>query len=216
MARFTADQSINKILSTRFLPLFNVGDVDVCKSIIQSCYKAGLCAFELTNRDSKAFEVFNKLVPFVSSEFPDLTFGAGTIIDAETAGKFIDAGAEFIVAPIFDHPTLEVCLNRGVPYIPGTFSPTEMYQAHRAGCKMVKLFPAGTVGPDYIKNILAPLPQLKIVGTGGVQFDEVSLKKWFESGISALGIGSSVFTKERLSNKDYKAIEDDLQRIMSI
>lgn len=216
MARFSADVSVHKLISTRFLPLFNVEDAEVCKEIIRSCYAAGLRAFELTNRDSAAFDVFCKLVPFVAEECPELTLGVGTIVDAATAEKFIHAGAEFIVAPIFDQGTLDVCLNRGVPYIPGTFSPTEMFHAHRAGCAMVKLFPAGTLGPDYIKNIIAPLPQLKIVGTGGVQFDETSVKKWFASGISALGVGSSVFTKERLANKDYKAIEEDLKRIMKI
>ncbi|MFZ9300759.1 MAG: hypothetical protein ACO23V_07265 [Chitinophagaceae bacterium] len=216
MARFSADISINKLVSTRFLPLFNVGDVEVCKAIIRSCYSAGLRAFELTNRDSTAFDVFCNLVPFVAEEFPELTFGAGTIVDAPTAEKFINAGAEFIVAPIFDQWTLDVCLKSGVPYIPGTFSPTEMFHAHRSGCSMVKLFPAGIVGPEYIKNILAPLPELKIVGTGGVQFDDISVKKWFASGITALGIGSSIFTKERLTKKDYKSIEEDLKRIIAI
>jgi 2-dehydro-3-deoxyphosphogluconate aldolase/(4S)-4-hydroxy-2-oxoglutarate aldolase len=91
-----------------------------------------------------------------------------------------------------------------------------MFHAHRSGCSMVKLFPAGIIGPEYIKNILAPLPELKIVGTGGVQFDDISVKKWFASGITALGIGSSIFTKERLTKKDYKSIEEDLKRIMAI
>lgn len=216
MARFTAQQSIQKLLDTRFLPLFNVDDAEICKSIIRSCYAAGLRAFELTNRDSGAYDVFCQLVSFVAQECPELTLGVGTIVDRETAHKFITAGAEFIVAPIFDQGTLDLCLEKGIAYIPGTFSPTEMFHAHRSGCAMVKLFPAGTLGPDYIKNIIAPLPQLKIVGTGGVQFDEGSVKKWFSSGIAALGIGSSVFTKERLANKDYKAIEEDLKRIMSI
>lgn len=216
MARFTADQSVQKLLDTRFLPLFNVDDVEVCKSIIRSCYVAGLRAFELTNRNVGAYDVFCKLVPFVAEECPELTLGVGTIVDRITAEKFIAAGAEFIVAPIFDQGTLDICLEKGIPYIPGTFSPTEMFHAHRSGCAMVKLFPAGTLGPDYIKNIIAPLSQLKIVGTGGVQFDETSVKKWFGAGIAALGIGSSVFTKERLANKEYATIEEDLKRIMAI
>lgn len=216
MARFSADQSIQKLLDTRFLPLFNVDDAEVCKSIVRSCYAAGLRAFELTNRDSGAYDIFCKLVPFVAEECPELTLGVGTIVDKPTAEKFIAAGAEFIVAPIFDQGTLGVCLEKNIPYIPGTFSPTEMFHAHRSGCAMIKLFPAGALGPDYVKNIIAPLPQLKIVGTGGVQFDEMSVKKWFASGIAALGIGSSVFTKERLANKDFKAIEEDLKRIIKL
>lgn len=215
MSRITAQETISSLLHTRFLPLFNVEDADVCKHIIRSCYAAGLRTFELTNRDSSAYRVFCELVPFVEAECPELSLGVGTVTDRETAEKFLDAGADFIVAPIFDAGTLEICREQYVPYIPGCFTPSELFHAHRSGCAFVKLFPAGTLGPDYVRNIIAPMPRLKIVGTGGVQFDEASVKRWFNSGIAALGIGSSVFTKDRLSRKDYAAIEADLKAIMT-
>jgi 2-dehydro-3-deoxyphosphogluconate aldolase/(4S)-4-hydroxy-2-oxoglutarate aldolase len=215
MARFTPEAVTKKIIDTKFLPLFNYADAEVCKQIIKASYSAGLRAFELTNRDTFALEVFRQLVPWVEKECPEMTFGAGTILDAATADAFIDAGADFIVAPVFDKETGKACKKRNIAWIPGCFSPTELYKAAKAGASMIKLFPAGTVGPDYVKNILAPLPFLRILVTGGVSFEEASIKAWLNSGVVALGIGSSVFSKERITGRDYAAVEADIKRIAS-
>jgi 2-dehydro-3-deoxyphosphogluconate aldolase / (4S)-4-hydroxy-2-oxoglutarate aldolase len=214
MARFTAEAVNKKLSDTRFLPLFNYADAEVCKMVIKSCYKAGLRAFELTNRDTMALEVFRQIVPWVEKECPDMSLGAGTILNEETAGHFIEAGADFIIAPIFDKSTAKFCRKSNIPYIPGCLTPTEMYKAYNAGSPVIKLFPGGTVGPDYVKHILAPLPHMRIVITGGVQFDEVTVKKWFDAGAFALGVGSSVFTKDRISKRDYASIESEIKRIM--
>jgi 2-dehydro-3-deoxyphosphogluconate aldolase/(4S)-4-hydroxy-2-oxoglutarate aldolase len=213
MARFTAEAVYKKINDTRLMPLFNYADAEVCKHVIKACYNSGLKVFELTNRDTMALEVFRQLVPWAEKECPDLSLGAGTILDDVTAEDFMDIGADFIVAPIFDRSTAKACRKRNIPYIPGCMTPTEMFKAHNAGSPVVKLFPGGTVGPDFVKSVLAPLPQLKIVVTGGVQFDEASVKRWFDAGAFALGIGSSVFTKDRISRKDYTSIEHDLAKI---
>jgi 2-dehydro-3-deoxyphosphogluconate aldolase/(4S)-4-hydroxy-2-oxoglutarate aldolase len=214
MARFTAEAVNKKLGDTRFLPLFNYADAEVCKMVIKSCYKAGLRAFELTNRDTMALEVFRQIVPWVEKECPDMSVGAGTILNEETAAHFIEAGADFIIAPIFDKSTAKFCRKSNIPYIPGCLTPTEMYKAYNAGSPVVKLFPGGTVGPDYVKHVLAPLPHMRIVVTGGVQFDEASVRKWFEAGAFALGVGSSVFTKDRISQRDYVSIEAEIKKIL--
>jgi 2-dehydro-3-deoxyphosphogluconate aldolase/(4S)-4-hydroxy-2-oxoglutarate aldolase len=213
MARYTPEAVVKKINDSKFLPLFNYADAEVCKQIIKVSYNAGLRAFELTNRDTFALEVFRQLVPWVEKECPEMTFGAGTILDADTAEAFIDAGADFIVAPVFDKDTGKACKKRNVAWIPGCFSPTELYKAAKSGASLIKLFPAGTVGPDYIKNILAPLPFLRIVVTGGVNFDKPTVNAWLDSGVVALGIGSSVFSRARISAKDYSAMEADIRKI---
>ena len=213
MARFTQEAVIKKLGETRYMPLFNYADAEICKQVIKASYKAGMRVFELTNRDTMALEVFKLLVPFVEKECPDLSFGAGTILDEETAEAFMDAGADFIVAPIFDKGTAKACKKRLIPYIPGCLTPTEMYKAYKAGSPVVKLFPGSSVGPDYIKQVLAPLPFLRIVVTGGVHFDEASVRKWFDAGTFALGIGSSVFTKDRVSKRDYISIEGEMRRV---
>jgi 2-dehydro-3-deoxyphosphogluconate aldolase / (4S)-4-hydroxy-2-oxoglutarate aldolase len=214
MARFTQEAVIKKIGETKLLPLFNYADAEVCKQIIKSSYHAGLRAFELTNRDTFALEVFKQLVPWVEKECPELSFGAGTILEPETAESFIDAGADFIISPVYDKDVAKACKKRNIPWIPGCFSPTELYKAARSGAALVKLFPAGTVGPEYVKNVLAPLPFIRIMITGGVKFDEASVKSWLEAGVFAMGIGSSVFTRERVTKKDYASIEEDIKKIV--
>jgi len=131
MARFTAEAVNKKLSDTRVLPLFNYADAEVCKMVIKSCYKAGLRAFELTNRDTMALEVFRQIVPWVEKECPDMSVGAGTILNEETAAHFIEAGADFIIAPIFDKSTAKFCRKSNIPYIPGCLTPTEMYKACR-------------------------------------------------------------------------------------
>jgi 2-dehydro-3-deoxyphosphogluconate aldolase / (4S)-4-hydroxy-2-oxoglutarate aldolase len=213
MARFTAEAVYKKLNDTRLMPLFNYADAEVCKHVIKACYKSGLRVFELTNRDTMALEVFRQLIPWAEKECPDLSIGAGTILDDITAGHFIDAGADFIVAPIYDKGAAKVCRKHSIPYIPGCFTPTEMYRAYNSGSHIVKLFPGGIIGAEFVKHVLAPLPNLKIVITGGVQFDELSVKKWFAAGAFALGIGSSVFTKERILKKEFISIEHELAKI---
>jgi len=215
MARYTSEAVVKKITDTKFLPLFNYADVEVCKQVIKASYNAGLRAFELTNRDTFALEVFRELSPWVEKECPEMCFGAGTILDGDTADAFMDAGADFIVAPVFDKDTGKACKKRNVAWIPGCFSPTELYKAARSGASLIKLFPAGTVGPEYIKQLMGPLPFLRIVVTGGVQFDEASVKGWLKSGVVALGMGSSVFSKEKISSKNYSALEADIKKIHS-
>ena len=213
MARYTPEAVVKKITDTKFLPLFNYADAEVCKQVIKASYTAGMRSFELTNRDTFALEVFRQLAPWVEKECPEMTFGAGTILDGDTADAFIDAGADFIVAPVFDKDTGKACKKRNIAWIPGCFSPTEIYKAAKSGASLVKLFPAGTVGPDYVKHILAPMPFLRIIVTGGVNFDESTIKSWLGSGVAAMGIGGSVFSKERISEKNYTAIENELKKI---
>lgn len=214
MARFNTGVTIRKIGDIGFLPLFNYADAEVCRQVILASYSAGMRAFELTNRDASALEVFRQLLPFVEEHCPDLALGAGTILDERTALAFMDAGADFIVAPVFDAATALACNERNIPYIPGCFTPTEMYVAHKARSAVVKLFPGSAVGPGYLKQVLAPLPFLKILVTGGVSFDQPSVRSWFDHGAFALGIGSSVFTRERIAARDIGSIEADLGRIM--
>ena len=214
MSRFSKEEVFQKIETNRVLPLFNYADADICKSVIQACYNAGVRVFELTNRDSAAFEVFKQLVPFAEQELPELSLGAGTILDASTAKAYIDAGADFIIAPNLDFEVGKVCQDNHIPWIPGCFSPTEMKLAYDLGAEVVKLFPAGTVGPQYIKHLRGPLPFLKIIVTGGVELDETSLGRWLEAGVMAVGVGSQLFSEKWIKSGNYSEIEDTLRNIL--
>ncbi|MGL6268395.1 MAG: bifunctional 4-hydroxy-2-oxoglutarate aldolase/2-dehydro-3-deoxy-phosphogluconate aldolase, partial [Chitinophagaceae bacterium] len=190
MAKFNSIQVYEKMRAKRVLPLFNYADAEICKSVMRACYNAGVRVFELTNRDEAAYNVFKQLVPFVENELPDLSLGAGTIMDAETAQRFIDTGADFIIAPNLEPLVGEVCVKNKVPWIPGCFSPSEMKTAYDLGAELIKLFPAGSLGPAYLKHLKGPLPFLKIIVTGGVDLDETSLKSWLGADVFAIGLGS--------------------------
>jgi 2-dehydro-3-deoxyphosphogluconate aldolase / (4S)-4-hydroxy-2-oxoglutarate aldolase len=216
MARFHSQQVFYKILSTRLLPLFNYADEEVCRELLKACYAAGIRAFELTNRDDSALEVFKRLVPFVDEELPELTLGAGTILNGEIAQQFIDAGADYIIAPTLDPDTAQVCVNNQIPWIPGCFSPSEIHTAYKLGAEVIKLFPAGTLGPEYVRHILAPLPFVRAIVTGAVKLDDNSVRNWLQSGVFALGVGSQMFSKEIIAAKDYELLEEKLRLLVAV
>jgi 2-dehydro-3-deoxyphosphogluconate aldolase/(4S)-4-hydroxy-2-oxoglutarate aldolase len=216
MAKFNAMQVYEKIRTRRVLPLFNYADVEICKSVMRACYNSGVTVFELTNRDEAAFNVFKQLVPFVEKELPGLSLGAGTILDAETAQQYIDAGANFIIAPNLEPLVGEVCIKNNIPWIPGCFTPSEMKTAYDHGAEVIKLFPAGSVGPSFVKHLKGPLPFLKIIVTGGVDLDEESLKSWLGAGVFAIGLGSQLFTEKSIRDKNFEEIEEKIKTIIQL
>ena len=135
----------------------------------------------------------------------DVLFGAGTVLDAETARAAILAGADFVVAPNLDLDTVALCNRYGVPVIPGCYTPTEMIAAWQAGADMIKLFPASVGGPDLVKAILAPLPQLEIVPVGGVDLSTAA--EFIRKGAVALGVGSSLVNQKLLDAGDWEELE---------
>lgn len=214
MAKYNAIEVYEKIWSKRVLPLFNYADTEVCKSVMRVCYNSGIRVFELTNRDALAFAVFKELVPYVERELPGLSLGAGTILDGDTARRYIDVGADFIIAPNLDIAVGKVCMENSIPWIPGCFTPSEMKTAYDLGAEVIKLFPAGSVGPSYVKHIKGPFPFMKIIVTGGVELDEVSLAKWIEAGVFAVGVGSQLFNENNIKTGNYTGIENQISYII--
>ena len=130
----------------------------------------------------------------------DVLFGAGSVLDAETARAAILAGAGFVVAPTLNLAVIALCNRYSIPVMPGCFTPTEMLTAWEAGADMVKLFPAEIGGPALLKAIRAPLPQLEIVPVGGVTLDTAA--DFIRSGAAALGVGSSLVNQKLLDTGD--------------
>jgi 2-dehydro-3-deoxyphosphogluconate aldolase/(4S)-4-hydroxy-2-oxoglutarate aldolase len=135
----------------------------------------------------------------------DVLFGAGTVLDAETARAAILAGAGFVVAPTLDLGTVALCNRYAVPVIPGCYTPTEMLAAWQAGADMIKLFPASVGGPDLLKAIRAPLPQLEIVPVGGVNLNTAA--EFIRKGAAAIGVGSSLVNQKLLDAGDLGELE---------
>ena len=130
----------------------------------------------------------------------EVLFGAGSVLDAETARAAILSGAGFIIAPTLNLKTIALCNRYGIPVTPGCYTPTEMLSAYDAGADMVKLFPASVGGPSLVKAILAPLPQLNIIPVGGVNLNTAA--DFIRSGASALGVGRDLINPQNLDKGD--------------
>lgn len=140
----------------------------------------------------------------VGSFDQSVLFGAGSVLDAETARAAILAGAGFIVAPTFDAEVVALCNRYSIPVMPGCFTPTEALTAWEAGADMIKLFPASFGGPDLVKAIRAPLPQLEIVPVGGVNLETAA--DFIRKGAAALGVGSSLINQQLLDANDMREL----------
>jgi 2-dehydro-3-deoxyphosphogluconate aldolase/(4S)-4-hydroxy-2-oxoglutarate aldolase len=128
----------------------------------------------------------------VCKELPNALVGAGTVLEIAELEAACDAGAKFLVSPHFDPALLEKARARGVPYLPGALTPTEIVRAWKAGAACVKLFPGSAVGPGYVKAIRGPLPDVPLMPTGGV--DEKNLGEWLKAGVVAVGMGGALAT----------------------
>lgn len=141
--------------------------------------------------------------------------GAGTVLDPETARAAILAGAEFIVTPTFNPATIEMCKRYGKPIVTGAMTPTEMLTAWGAGADLIKVFPVNAIGgPDYIKSVLAPLPQLRLVPTGGVNAENAA--SYLKAGAVAVAVGGNLVDKKTVADGNWAAITAEAQRLAAI
>lgn len=167
------------------------------KCISDACIKGGILGIEVTFTVKDADVVIKELTS-VYADNRDVVIGAGTVLDAQTARIAILAGAQFIVSPCFDEGTAKFCNLYGVPYMPGCMTITEMKAALESGVDIIKLFPGSTYGPDFIKAVKAPLPQVNIMPTGGVDLDNVS--QWIKNGCVAVGVGGNLVAPAKTGN----------------
>jgi 2-dehydro-3-deoxyphosphogluconate aldolase/(4S)-4-hydroxy-2-oxoglutarate aldolase len=134
----------------------------------------------------------------------DVLLGVGSVLDAETARLAILAGAQYVVAPITDDATIRMAHRYGKPALPGAFTPNEIFRAWELGGDLIKVFPATLGGLDYIKAVKAPMPQIPLVPTGGV--DAGNLHTFVDAGVAAVGVGSALVSKKLLAERDFKGL----------
>ncbi|MEE1103240.1 MAG: bifunctional 4-hydroxy-2-oxoglutarate aldolase/2-dehydro-3-deoxy-phosphogluconate aldolase [Alistipes sp.] len=207
MARFSKIEVLQTMKLTGMVPVFYNADLELSKQVVKACYEGGVRAFEFTNRGDFAHEIFGELSKWVAKECPEMILGVGSVVDAPTAALYIQLGANFVVGPLFNAEIAKVCNRRLIPYTPGCGSVSEIGAAQEVGCDMTKIFPAGNVGgPSFVKNILAPMPWSMIMATGAVEPTEENLSAWFKAGVTVVGMGSLLFPKEVIAQKDWAAI----------
>ena len=215
MGRFNKLQTLNYIKENKVVPVFYNSDVDISISVMKSLYKGGIKILEFTNRGDFALEVFNELEKYCQKNLPDMILGAGSISDETMANMYISSGSNFIVGPLTNKNVAIACNRKKVPYMPGCLTPTEISEAEELGCDVVKVFPADSVsGPNFIKSVLAPMPWSWIMPTGGVDMEEEGLKKWLSSGVFSVGMGSKLFTKEIIQDKNWALLESQCKKLV--
>jgi len=148
----------------------------------------GVKGIEVTFTVPNAQAAIQELVETYQGQ--DVVIGAGTVLDAVTARLAIMAGAEFVVSPSFDSETAELCNLYQVPYLPGCMTITEMQQALKSGADIIKLFPGSVSGPSMVSAVKAPLPQINLMPTGGVNLE--NMETWFKAGVVAVGVGGNL------------------------
>lgn len=216
MAKFTRIQVAQKMAEQGMVPLFYHADVELGKKVLAACYKGGARLLEFTSRGDFAHEVFGELNKFCAKELPEMMMGVGSVTDAASASLYMQLGANFIVTPVLREDIAIVCNRRKVLWSPGCGSLTEICRAEELGCEIVKLFPGGTYGPDFVKNILGPQPWTSIMPTGGVSPTEENLKGWFNAGVTCVGMGSQMISSDILKSGDFAVLENRIEETLKL
>jgi 2-dehydro-3-deoxyphosphogluconate aldolase/(4S)-4-hydroxy-2-oxoglutarate aldolase len=169
--------------------------------VADALHAGGVTALEITVTVPDAFAV----IAAIARRFGDaVCVGVGTVLDTQTVRGAVAAGARYVVSPVFRPEVIVESHRLGVPAMPGAYTPTEILAAHDAGADVVKVFPADTLGPGYIKSVLAPMPFLRLMPTGGVTPDNVG--QWLDAGAVAVGLGGALVDGALVANGDWEAI----------
>jgi len=216
MAKYSRIEVANTMSETGMVPLFYHPDVALGKQVLKACYDGGARLMEFTARGDFAFEVFSELNKYALAELPGMIMGVGSITDAAAASMFIQMGANFVVTPSLREDIALTCNRRKIMYSPGCGSLTEINRAEELGVEVIKLFPGSTYGPGFVKAIKGPQPWTSIMPTGGVSTDPENLKGWFGAGVTCVGMGSKLISKEVLANKDYAGLTQKVKETLAL
>ena len=206
------NEVIRRILEIGVLPVIRASSADEALRVIEAIKAGGISTMEITMTVPGAVRVMEE----VAARFgADVTVGAGTVLDAETARICILSGAQFVISPALDLETIALCKKYGVAVMPGALTPTEVVRAWTAGADFVKVFPAGALGgANYIKSLKAPLPQIEIIPTGGVSLKTAA--DFIRAGASALGVGADLVDLQALKEGKSDSITESARRYVEI
>ncbi len=197
----TKEESLRLIEQTGVVAVIRARSKDQLLDLAKALLEGGVVAIEVTMSTPKAVAGIEQLADELGDK---AVIGAGTVIDAATCRDVISAGAQFVLSPTFDRAVVETTRRYGKISVPGAFTPTEILTAWTAGADVVKVFPSTALGPAYFKDLLAPLPQLKLTPTGGV--DVKNAGDWIKAGAVCVGAGSALVTKDALANNDWTSV----------
>lgn len=204
------------IVAQGVLPLYFNKDKELSVEVLKVLYEAGIRTVEYTNRGEAALENFKAMRAVCDTELSGMYLGVGTIKTAEQAKQFLDAGADFLVSPVFDAGVCDVAYLNKTLWVPGCMTPTEIHVATQAGINFIKLFPGNVLGPGFLGAIKELFPGISFMPTGGVELEAGNLSAWFKAGVVAVGMGSKLITKAILEQKDYNALRTNTQAALQL
>lgn len=204
------DTIVSTIERTGIVAIVRMKEPEKLRAVVDAIAEGGVRVLEVTMTVPGAVELIRQLAPTLP---PDFLLGAGTVLDADTVARVVDAGAQFVVSPIFRRSVIAACHEWDVPAMPGCFTPTEILEAWDAGADVVKVFPATALGPTYLKDVRAPLPQVKLMPTGGVTLDNAG--DWLRAGAVAVGVGTALLDAKAIAAADYGVLRANAERIVA-
>jgi 2-dehydro-3-deoxyphosphogluconate aldolase/(4S)-4-hydroxy-2-oxoglutarate aldolase len=210
MTKRSRSEIVAEVEKLGVVAIIRMPDPAALRAVVDALAEGGVRALEVTMTVPRAIELIKDIAPTLPADF---LFGAGTLLDPDTVHRAIDAGAQFIVSPVFRPEVIKAAHADGVPVMPGCFTPTEILSAWEMGADVIKVFPATSVGPGYLKDIRGPLPQIKLMPTGGVSIDNVG--DWLRAGAVAVGVGSAIVDTKAIAAKHFNVIVDNARRIVA-
>ena len=197
----TREEIRNSILQKKVIAVIRMKNPDQLLKVVDSLRTGGVSCIELTMTIPNAIQS----IEVVNKKFGnDILLGVGSVTDSKMAADAINAGARFVVSPIYKPEVVDSVIQRGLPVIPGAFSPTEIQTAYEQGADFVKIFPADNLGMSFIKSIKAPLPHLRVIPTGGVTLENAI--DWIDHGASAVGIGSALVDNKSIESGNFNQL----------
>lgn len=202
--------TIERLKAIPLVPVLRKIPYDKSRDIVQALLNGGIEAVEITMETERAEAIIRESV----ESFGDRALvGAGTVLDVADCRKAIEAGAQFIVAPVLEEAVVRYAADQGIPVIPGVFTPSEMLRAVNLGAAMIKLFPASVLGPSFIKDVKGPLGHIPIMCTGGITLD--TAKAYLDAGANAVGAGSALLRKDLIEAGNWTGLTEEAKRWMA-
>ena len=205
----TREKIVEEIFKRKVVAVLRVKDEKELQNVIEAIYAGGVSVAEITMTVPNAIELIKQMSECLDR---NIIIGVGSLLNSKTAEDAIKAGAKYVVSPVFKKEIIETAHKFDVPVMPGCFTPTEIHSAFEIGADIVKVFPADVVGMEFFKAVLAPMPHLKLMPTGGVSLTNAG--DWLKAGACAVGIGSALLDKKAIQVNNFSKLTDNAKIIM--
>jgi 2-dehydro-3-deoxyphosphogluconate aldolase/(4S)-4-hydroxy-2-oxoglutarate aldolase len=204
------NNALKTILNNKAVAVIRMSDPNKLMKVAEAIYKGGVQSVEITMTVPGALKIIEEASKTVGDH---INIGVGSVLNRQTANDAISAGAKYVVSPVFKLEIVQEAKKHGIPVMPGAFTPTEILTAFEAGADVVKVFPADIVGMAFFKGVLAPMPQLKLMPTGGVSLTNAG--DWLKAGACAVGVGSALLDKKAIAEENYSLLTQNAEKLIA-